>query len=67
MGAEGFEGIEGTRARGTRVVVDGTGGTDAGTERARAGGSSVFFATEGRSSSGISAADWSSAGPGGGR
>ena len=66
MGAEGFEGIEGTRARGTGAVVGGTGGTDAGTERARAGDSSVCSTTGGKSSSGISVADWSSAGLRGG-
>ena len=67
MGAEDFEGIEGTGARGTGAVVGGAGGTDAGTEGAGAGGSSVCSAIGGRSSSGISAARWSSAGPGGGR
>ena len=62
IGVEGFEGIEGTRA-----VVGGTGGTDAGTERAGARGSSVCYAIGGRSLSGISAAGWSLASPGGGR
>ena len=65
MGAEGSEGIEGTAARGTGAVVGGAGGIDAGTERAGAIGSLVCSAIGGRSSSGISAAGWSSAGPGG--
>ena len=39
IGAKGSEGIEGTRARGIGAVVGGAGGTDAGTEGARAGGS----------------------------
>ena len=41
MGAEGSKGIEGTRAEGTAAVVGGAGGTDAITEGAGAGGSSV--------------------------
>ena len=41
MGAKGSEGREGTGARGIGAVVGGAGGTDAGTERAVAGGSSI--------------------------
>ena len=67
MGAEGFEGIEGTRARGTGAVVGGVGGIDAGTKGAGVGVSSVCSSIGGRSSSGILAAGWSSAGPGGRR
>ena len=67
MGAEGSEGIVGTGAGGIGAVVGGTRGTDAETERVGAEGSSVCSAIGGKSSSGISAASWSSAGPGGGR
>ena len=44
-GGEGSEGIEGTEARGTEAMVGGAGGTDAGTEGAGAGGSSMCSAT----------------------
>ena len=67
MGAEGSEGIQGTGAEGTRAVVGGAGGTYAETEGDEAGGSFLCSATGGRSSSGISAAGWSSSGLGGGR
>ena len=56
MGAEGFEGIEGTEAGGTRAVVGGAGGTNVGTEGAGVGGSSMCSATRSRFSSGISTA-----------
>ena len=49
-------------------MVGGAGGTDAKIEGVGFGGSSVCStATGGRSLSGISAAGWFSAGPGGGR
>ena len=67
MGAEGSEGIEITGARGTGVVVGGNEGTAAGVEEAGAGGSSVGSAIGVWSTSGISAADCSSAGPLAGR
>ena len=67
MEAEGSERIEGTGAGGTGAMVGEAGGTDAGTEGAGVGGSSVCSATGGRSSSRISAVGWSSPGLGGGR
>ena len=45
MGAEGFEGVEGTGAEGIGAVVGRAGGTDAKTERAGVGGSSVCSET----------------------
>ena len=67
MGTEGSEWIEGIGAGGTGVVVDGARGTDGGTDGAGARGSSVCSAIGDRSPSGLSAADSSSARPGGGR
>ena len=67
MGVKGCEGIKGTGAEGTRAVVGGAGGIDAGTEEDGAGGSSLCSAIGGKSSSGISAAGWSSFCPGGER
>ena len=63
MGAEGFEGIEGTGAEGTGAVVGGARGTDG----ARVGGSSVCLAIRDKSPCGLSVAGSSSAGLGGGR
>ena len=64
MGADS-EGIEGTGAEGTGVVVGGAGATDGvgGTDGAGAGGSSVCSAIGNRSPYGLSAIGSSSAGP----
>ena len=67
MGVEGSEGIEGIEARGPGAVVGGARGTYGGTDGVGAGGSSVCSAIGDRSPSGLSAADSSSSGPGGGR
>ena len=68
MGAEGFEGIEGTGAEGTGAgatgaVVGGAEGTDGGIDGAGAGGSSVCSAIWDRSPCGLSVASLSSSDP----